>query len=154
MKNRFLMSALMVLLVSSISLAQETALSSVDSDGDGKVTTKEFKSYAETRLRDFDRLDDFVKKVDADGNGEISEGEFANRRTVLAAMANSAAEPQEGDDKKAADKEMAEEATGPHKVGDKASDFELQSIGKTIRLSDNFGDDGKPVIVVFSRANW
>ena len=86
----------MVLLVSSISLAQETALSSVDSDGDGKVTTKEFKSYAETRLRDFDRLEDFVEKVDADGNGEISEGEFGNRRTVLAAMANSAAEPQEG----------------------------------------------------------
>ena len=48
----------------------------------------------------------------------------------------------------------AEEAAGPHKVGDKASDFELQSIGKTIQLSDNFADGGKPVIVVFSRANW
>lgn len=143
----------MVLLVSSISLAQETTLSSVDSDGDGKVTTEEFKNYAKTPLRGFDRLDDFVKKVDADGNGEISEAEFANRRTVLGTMANGQAETQEGDDKKA-DKEMAEEATGPHKVGDKASDFELQSIDKTIRLSDNFGDDGKPVIVVFSRANW
>ena len=42
----------------------------------------------------------------------------------------------------------------PLKVGDKAVDFELQSVGKKIKLSDNFGDDGKNVVVVFSRANW
>ena len=40
------------------------------------------------------------------------------------------------------------------KVGDKAVDFELQSVGKKIKLSDNFGDAGKNVVVVFSRANW
>ena len=39
-------------------------------------------------------------------------------------------------------------------VGDKAADFEIQSIGKTIKLSDNFGEKGKPTVLVFSRANW
>ena len=42
----------------------------------------------------------------------------------------------------------------PLKEGDKAVDFELQSLGKKVKLSDNFGEDGKNVVVVFSRANW
>ena len=42
----------------------------------------------------------------------------------------------------------------PIKEGEAAVDFELQSIGKKIKLSDNFGENGKPVVVVFSRANW
>ena len=41
-----------------------------------------------------------------------------------------------------------------HAVGDKATDFELQGIGKKVKLSENFGDKGNPVVVVFSRANW
>ena len=41
------------------------------------------------------------------------------------------------------------------KVGDKAVDFELPSLGgKKVKLSDNFGNDGNTTILVFSRANW
>ena len=142
MKSSFLMSTLLVVLVASSALAQESGFSSIDKDEDGKVTTSEFKSYAETRLRGFDRMDDFLKRVDADSNGEISKDEFAKRRDLLETMATEAPKP-DGDAKK--------REAGPHVVGDMASDFELQSIGKKIKLSDN---KGKPVVVVFSRANW
>ena len=120
MKSSLLMSMLITLLVSSVSLAQQSTSSSAGS------------------------------------KGKITENGSSNRMTA----------PQEkemvvGEEKPKADmaedvaaEEAAEEAAGPHKVGDKASDFELQSIGKTIQLSDNFADGGKPVIVVFSRANW
>lgn len=123
------MSALMVLLVSGVSLGQAT-LSSADKDSDGKVSTSEFKTYAESRLRNFGKVDEFVKAVDADGNGVITETEYAKRHEVL------------------------ESLTAPLAVGDKADDFELQSIGKKIKLSDNIGENGKPQVVVFSRANW
>lgn len=141
-----LMSALMVVLAGSVSLAQDQALSAIDKDSDGKVTTAEFKSYVETLLPQFDQMDDFVKRVDADGNGEISEAEFGKRMEAMQAVRSGEPAP-----KKEAEKE---EAKGPLAVGDMASDFELQSIDKTIKLSDNFGDEGKPVVVVFSRANW
>ena len=121
-------------------------MSAIDKDSDGKVTTAEFKSYVETRLPQFDQMDDFVKRVDADGNGEISEAEFGKRMEAMQAVRSGEPAP-----KKEAEKE---EAKGPLAVGDMASDFELQSIDKTIKLSDNFGDEGKPVVVVFSRANW
>jgi len=136
--------AVALLLGANTAIGQETDLKTVDADSDGKVSVKEFSDYAGTRLSNFDQLEAFAKKVDADGNGEISAEEFGARMKVLQAMM----QPQE-DQKKA---EAAE--TGPHKVGDKATDFELQSIGKTIKLSDNFGEEGKPVVVVFSRANW
>ena len=134
----------MVVLAGSVSLAQDQALSAIDKDSDGKVTTAEFKSYAETRLQQFDQnqMDDFVKRVDADGDGKISETEFANRMQAMQAANSGEPAPKK------------EEAKGPLAVGDMASDFELQSIDKTIKLSDNFGDEGKPVVVVFSRANW
>ena len=45
-------------------------------------------------------------------------------------------------------------ASSALKVGDKAADFELQSMGKKIKLSDYYGKDGKNAVVVFSRANW
>lgn len=41
------------------------------------------------------------------------------------------------------------------KVGDKAPDFELEGLdGKTVKLSSRFGENGKPVVLLFSRANW
>ena len=130
-----------MLLATNVAIGQETTLKSVDADSDGKVSVKEFSEYAGERLGDFDQLDAFAKKVDADGNGEISQAEYDARREVLQGMV----QPQDG-----AKKEKA----AAHKVGDMASDFELQSIGEKIKLSDNFGDDGNPVLVVFSRASW
>lgn len=133
-----------LLLMANVAIGQETTLKSVDANSDGKVSVQEFSDYAETRLSDFDQLDAFAKKVDADGDGVITQKEFGARRDVLQTMMQA----QEGEEKaEAAD-------TSPHKVGDKATDFELQSIGKKIKLSDNFGEKGNPVVVVFSRANW
>ena len=41
------------------------------------------------------------------------------------------------------------------KVGDKAPDFEVETLGdSTVKLSDRFGKSGNPTILVFSRANW
>ncbi|GEM_PF-1948137 len=41
------------------------------------------------------------------------------------------------------------------KVGDQAPDFDIESLdGKRIKLSERFGKDGRPVILLFSRANW
>lgn len=41
------------------------------------------------------------------------------------------------------------------KVGDKAPDFELEGLGdEKIKLSERFGEKGRPVILLFSRANW
>lgn len=41
------------------------------------------------------------------------------------------------------------------KVGDKAPDFEVDTLdGKKFKLSDRYGKDGKPTILLFSRANW
>ena len=41
------------------------------------------------------------------------------------------------------------------KVGDKAPDLEVETLaGATFKLSDHFGEDSKPVVLVFSRANW
>lgn len=40
-------------------------------------------------------------------------------------------------------------------VGDKAPDFSLQSMDKDpVILSKRFGKKGKPVVLLFSRANW
>lgn len=137
----------LVFLICQSSNAQEPALDSVDADSDGKVTVKEFKEYAESKLAGFDKIDEFAGAVDADGNGEISETEFGNRMEALQAVANAAQETEEEAEEEAED-------DGPLKVGDTATDFELQSIEKKIKLSDRFGDEGKPVVVVFSRANW
>ena len=41
------------------------------------------------------------------------------------------------------------------KVGDKAPDFEVTTItGDKLKLSDRFGEQGRPAILLFSRANW
>ena len=41
------------------------------------------------------------------------------------------------------------------KVGDKAPDFEVDTLsGEKFKLSDRYGADGKPTVLLFSRANW
>ena len=41
------------------------------------------------------------------------------------------------------------------KVGDKAPDFEVETLaGGKFKLSDRFGADGKPTVILFSRAHW
>ena len=43
----------------------------------------------------------------------------------------------------------------PVAVGEQAPDFELKTFDeKTVKLSDRFSDDGKPVVLLFSRAHW
>ena len=133
-------SCSIVLLLCQFSNAQGPTLKSADSNADGKVTVKEFKDYASGKVQGFDKMDEFIGKVDADGNGEISEAEFGNRRQIFQSMA-------------AGEQEMAKK-TAPHAVGDTATDFDLQGIDGKIKLSDRFADNGKPVVVVFSRANW
>jgi len=128
-----------VLLLCQSSIAQESTFKTIDSNSDGKVTVEEFKSYASGKLKGFDQMDQFAGKVDADGNGEISKAEFETRKEVYQAMSAAGEEAEE---------------TGALVAGDTAADFELQTIDGTVRLSDHFGEDGKPVVVVFSRASW
>lgn len=45
-------------------------------------------------------------------------------------------------------------ATAPLAVGDKATDFDLQTIDGKVKLSSFSGENGKPVVLLFSRANW
>ena len=41
------------------------------------------------------------------------------------------------------------------KVGDKAPDFEVETLaGTKFKLSDRFGEGSKPTVLLFSRANW
>ena len=128
-------------LMTQVAVAQESALKNADGDSDGKVTVAEFEKYAGTKLQGID-LKDFAAKVDADGNGEVSAAEFEGRSGVLQTMTPMAEEGQKEDAK----------SDQPHKVGDKASDFELEGLdGKKVKLS---ASAGKPRVVVFSRANW
>ena len=93
----------------------------------------------------------------------LCQSSFAQEPATKAAdsKADGKAAVQEGQSKAGsqsktavADQEAVEKKSGPLVAGDNATDFELQSIGKKIRLSDNFGEEGNPVVVVFSRANW
>ena len=65
---------------------------------------------------------------------------------------------KEGSAKKgSAKKEMNGSAakTAAPEIGDAAPDFTISTFDdKSITLSDHFGDDGHPVILLFSRANW
>ena len=145
---KFITRILAIMLIASIAAAQESTLDTADQNGDGKVTTKEFRTYASARLQGFAQLDAFVSKVDADSNGEISASEFEGRMDVLQKMgANSTDSSDQGSGSTAKSNE------GPHKVGDKATDFELQGIGKKIKLSEALSK-GNSAVVVFSRANW
>ncbi len=51
--------------------------------------------------------------------------------------------------------ESAGEGPAVLTVGDTAPDFELDTFDeKTVKLSERFGNDGNPVVLLFSRANW
>ncbi len=51
--------------------------------------------------------------------------------------------------------QAATENEGPVAVGEQAPDFDLESLnGKTVKLSDLVGENGKPVVLLFSRAHW
>ena len=46
-------------------------------------------------------------------------------------------------------------APKPLAVGDKAVDFTIASLGdKQVKLSERFGEKGRPVVLAFSRAHW
>ncbi len=46
-------------------------------------------------------------------------------------------------------------ATDGLSVGDKAPDFELESLDSaTVKLSERFGPNKGPTVLLFSRANW
>ena len=41
------------------------------------------------------------------------------------------------------------------KVGDRAPDFEVQTLGGgKFKLSDRYTADGKPTVILFNRAHW
>jgi len=138
MKNCLCFCAFVLLLCQS-SIAQESVMADLDLNSDGKMSVDEFKTYASGKLEGYDQMDEFAAQVDSDGDGEINEIEFANRMQVLQKMADSASEKDE---------------EGPLVAGDTAADFELQSLSGKVKLSDQFGEKGNPVVVVFSRANW
>ena len=79
----FTLAFLSMLAVAGSASAQQADLKSLDTDGDGKVSTSEFKTYAKQRLPNFEWLEAFAKAVDSDGNGQISAKEFAGRMEAL-----------------------------------------------------------------------
>lgn len=43
----------------------------------------------------------------------------------------------------------------PLKVGDKVTEFKLNSLNnRTIDSTKQFGENGRPAVLLFSRANW
>ena len=54
-----------------------------------------------------------------------------------------------------AEKKQDQEKSTELKVGDDAPDFEVTGIdGEKFKLSEKIGNDGKNVVLLFSRANW
>ncbi len=54
-------------------------------------------------------------------------------------------------DAQSSDKEKSQ----PLKVGDKVTEFKLESQNDTVVDSaKQFGDEGRPAVLLFSRANW
>ncbi len=67
-----------------------------DTDGDGTLSTPEFKSYVVAKLPAFKQFDQLMEKLDVDQNGSISAEEFGRRRdAVKALMAQATAAPVE-----------------------------------------------------------
>ncbi len=49
----------------------------------------------------------------------------------------------------------AQEKPAPLKVGDKVTEFKLESMNdEMVESGKQFGDEGRPAILLFSRANW
>ena len=74
----------------------------------------------------------------AHGQQEMAKQEMAKQEMAKQEMAKQEAVKQEA-----------------LKVGDKAPDFVVETLaGTKFKLSNQFGKDGKPTILLFSRANW
>ena len=133
---------LTLVLTPAICLGQNSGFDDLDTDSDGKVTKKEFKEHAESKLPDFDQLDKFVDRVDADKDGAISEDEFDGRREVLQALNQEMLNG--GDTKKEMSKEqlkMIEEATKAYKATTKSAsqgDWKKATKGMTKKASDDY----------------
>ncbi len=78
---------------------------------------------------------------------------FALSATLEAQSGNKSGSSKRGNSKTTS-KQTEKKAEGIA-VGEKAPDFEVATFEDgTIKLSERFGDDGKPVVLIFSRANW
>ena len=79
----------------------------------------------------------------AHGQQEMAKQEMAKQEMAKQEAAKQEAVKQEA---------VKQEAL---KVGDKAPDFVVETLaGTKFKLSNQFGKDGKPTILLFSRANW
>ena len=79
----------------------------------------------------------------AHGQQEMAKQEMAKQEAAKQEAAKQEAAKQEA---------VKQEAL---KVGDKAPDFVVETLaGTKFKLSNQFGKDGKPTILLFSRANW
>ena len=79
----------------------------------------------------------------AHGQQEMAKQEMAKQEMAKQEAAKQEAAKQEA---------VKQEAL---KVGDKAPDFVVETLaGTKFKLSNQFGKDGKPTILLFSRANW
>lgn len=133
---------LSLMLAPSFCLAQDSGVDALDTDSDGKVTKKEFKEYAKSRLPDFDQLDKFADRVDADKDGAISEDEFEGRMDALNALQ---LEMLDGGDKKKEmtkeELEMVDKATKAYNATAKLvskGDWKEAAQGMTKQASDEY----------------
>ena len=79
----------------------------------------------------------------AHGQQEMAKQEMAKQEMAKQEMAKQEMAKQEA---------VKQEAL---KVGDKAPDFVVETLaGTKFKLSNQFSKDGKPTILLFSRANW
>ena len=84
----------------------------------------------------------------AHGQQEMAKQEMAKQEMAKQEMAKQEAAKQEAAKQEAVKQEAL-------KVGDKAPDFVVETLaGTKFKLSNQFGKDGKPTILLFSRANW
>ncbi len=73
---------LSLLLPASAAFAQG-GLGEADADKDGKVDSKELKTYVSGKLADFDRFGELMTELDKDKDGVLSEEEFGGRMQAI-----------------------------------------------------------------------
>ena len=140
-RNLFLL-LLSLLLAPTVCQGQDSGFDGIDTDSDGKVSKKEFKEYAETRLPDFDQLDKFADRVDADKDGSISEDEFEDRMDVLDELSQEMLKDEDTKKKMSEeDLKMVEEATKAFTATTKLAsenDWEKAVKGMTKQASEDY----------------
>ena len=57
-----------------------------DSDGDGAINREEFRTYITSKLKNFDKVDEFMNRLDTSQDNKISPEEFQPRQLVIAKM--------------------------------------------------------------------